>query len=257
MTRIQSISCLVAMATPVISISGAPAQDSHALMLREGAPITLRLTKLLSSKTAHPGEQLDLELAKDVRIGDALIVREGTKAVGEVTLAKKAGHMGEGGNLAIRVTEVRSGDSRIKLRGTSGKAGDSKFAYTLAFGVFGMLKHGTNAELPAGTTITAYVAEDVGVSVLSAPRSAVVGRTTPQGNLPFEPIPAPPSPDQLPLSTAAILQMKAAGLSDELIVTMAVKVGLEGIDPADLIKMKAANISDKALSQLVAISVHP
>jgi hypothetical protein len=253
MTRIQSISCLFAMAIG----SAAPAQDSHALMLREGASITLRLTKPLSSKTARPGDVVDLELAKDIRIDDALIVREGTKAVGEVTLAKKAGHMGEGGDLAIRVTEVRSGDSRIKLRGTQGKAGDSKFAYALAFGVFGMLKHGKNAELPAGATITAYVAEDVAVSMLSVPRSDIVARPTPQGSLSFEPIPAPPSPDQLPLGTAAILQMKAAGLSDELIVTMAAKVGLEGIDPSDLIKMKAANISDKALSQLVTISVKP
>jgi hypothetical protein len=213
----------------------------------------------LSSKTAHPGDRLELELAKDLRVNDLLVAREGTRAGGEVSVAEKAGMMGKAGDLAIRLTDLRIGDARVKLRGTQGKAGNSKIgttvALSVAFGPLGLMKHGKNAELPSGTAITAYVAEDVSVASLS-PRPALVEPPPP---------PAPPVVQQAAatqsavplqlLDTPAILQMKAGGLSDDLIVAMAVKRGLASIAPEDLIKMKAAGISNDALSKLVELGM--
>jgi hypothetical protein len=123
------------------------------------------LIEPLSSKTAHIGDPVTLELAHDIRINDVLLVREGAKAVAVITAAKKAGRIGQGGDLALEVSHVKVGDTRVKLRGVKGEEGASKvgttIALTAAVGVFGLPKRGKNAELPAGSVINAFVAEDV------------------------------------------------------------------------------------------------
>ena len=75
MTRIQFLHLIAIALTGAIpmSISAAPVQD-NGLILREGEPVSLRVTKPLSSKTAHPGDLVDLELAKDLRVNNEFYV---------------------------------------------------------------------------------------------------------------------------------------------------------------------------------------
>jgi hypothetical protein len=229
--------------------------------LKEGEPVGLRLTRSLSSRTAHVGDRIDLELSKDIRVDDLLVAREGTVANGEVSLAEKSGHMGKGGDLAIRLIGVKVGDTQIRLRGTQGKEGDSKVgsavALTLAFGVFGLMKHGKNAELPAGTLFTAYVAEDASVAVLSRPRPELTSGTVVAKMTRESEGEASAQQRSQPLDSSSLLQMKTGGLSDDLIVALAKKRGVTSFTPQDLIKMKAAGISDGSLSKLVELGVTP
>jgi hypothetical protein len=166
------------------ALIGQTSATGNRLILRDGSDVKLKLLEPLSSKTAHAGDPVNLELAEDLRVNDLIVAREGSRATGEITVSKKAGMMGKGGDLAMQLFYLRAGDDKVKLRGTKGKEGDSKvgtaITLTVLLGVFGLMKHGKNAELPAGTTITAYVADDTPLLSLNAP--------------PYAPVPPPIAP---------------------------------------------------------------
>lgn len=146
-----------------------PAQSNApgTVSLKEGTEVKLKFDQDLSSKTATEGDTVNLILDQDLRVGDVIVAREGCKAVAEVTNAKKAGHMGKGGELNIRLNYLKAGDNRIRLRGSKGKEGESKegtaIALTVLFGPIGLLKHGKQIEVKQGTPLLAYVDQDIEV----------------------------------------------------------------------------------------------
>jgi hypothetical protein len=161
---------LVVSQTGTIAAQSASASDR--IVVRDGTDVKLKFIEALSSKTAHPGDSVTLELAEDLLVNDIIVVRQGAKATGEITVAKKSGMMGRGGDLALQLQYLKAGDNKIKLRGTKGNEGDSKvgtaIVLTVLIGIFGLMKHGKNAEIPAGTLITAYVSDDIALLPLSA-----------------------------------------------------------------------------------------
>ena len=82
-----------------------------------------------------------------------------------VSNAKKAGMMGKGGELNLRLEYLIVGDSRMRLRGSKGKEGEGRVgtavALTVLFGPIGLIKHGKNVEIPAGTPLVAFVQQDI------------------------------------------------------------------------------------------------
>lgn len=134
------------------------------LILREGTDVKLKFVDDLSSKTANDGDPVNLVLDEDLKVGDVVVVKAGAKAVGEVTNAKKAGMMGKAGELNMRLEHLTTGDDRVRLRGSKGKEGEGKegttVALTVLFGPIGLIKHGKNVEVKAGTPLTAFVDQD-------------------------------------------------------------------------------------------------
>lgn len=143
--------------------------SSGRVVIRDGTDVKLKFIDALSSKTAHVGDPVTLELAEDLTVNGTTVVRQGAKATGEITAAKKAGMLGKGGDLAMQLFYLKAGDNKVKLRGTKGREGDSKvgkaIALTVLVGIVGILVHGKNAEIPAGTPITAYVSDDIALPV--------------------------------------------------------------------------------------------
>jgi hypothetical protein len=134
-------------------------------LLKEGTEVKLKFAQDLSSKTATEGDPVNFSVDQDVTIGDTVVVRSGANAVGEVSRAERAGHMGKGGQLSVRLNYMKAGETRVRLRGTKGKEGEGKtgtaVALTVLFGPLGLLKHGKQVEVKAGSPLTAYVDEDV------------------------------------------------------------------------------------------------
>jgi hypothetical protein len=151
-------------ATPTPGPSRASAAPADTLILREGTDVRLNFANDLSSKTAAEGDPVDLVLAEDLKVGDVVVAKSGCKAVGEITNAKKAGMMGKAGELNLRLEHLKVGDRRVRLRGSKGKEGEGKVgtavALTVLFGPIGLIKHGKNVEVKAGTALMAYVDED-------------------------------------------------------------------------------------------------
>jgi hypothetical protein len=92
------------------------------------------------------------------------VVPKGSHAVATVSTAKKAGMMGRPGDLSVQLQYLVAGGTHVRLRGTKGKEGESKtgetVALTVLFGPIGLIKHGKDVDIPAGTPLTAYVDQD-------------------------------------------------------------------------------------------------
>ncbi len=153
-----------AAATPAPAPQPSTASPTGKLILREGTDVKLKFADDLSSKTANEGDPINLILDEDLKVGDVVVAKAGSKAVGEITNAKKAGMMGKAGELNLRLEHLTVGDQRVRLRGSKGKEGEGKVgtavALTVLFGPIGLIKHGKNVEVKAGTLLTAYVDED-------------------------------------------------------------------------------------------------
>jgi len=134
-------------------------------LLKEGIEVPLKFATGISSKTANEGDPVEFVLDDDLKVGDSIVVAKGAHALATVTTAKKAGMMGRPGDLAVQIQYLTVGSNRVHIRGTKGREGDSKtgatVALTVLFGPIGLIKHGKNVEIPAGSPLTAYVDQDI------------------------------------------------------------------------------------------------
>lgn len=153
-----------AAVTPKAGNAATAAPAPVKLVLQEGTEVDLKFAQDLSSKTAEEGDPVELTLAQDVKVGDVVVARAGCAAVGEVTHAKKAGMLGKGGELNIRLDYLKVGDTRVMLRGSKGREGNDStgaaVALTVLFGPIGLIKHGKNIDIKQGTPLRAYVDSD-------------------------------------------------------------------------------------------------
>ena len=153
----------------IVQVSAQNAVDTTGkIQVKEGTEVQLKLADDLSSKTATVGDKVNLLLAEDLKVGDKIVAKTGAKAVGIISVAKKSGSFGRGGDLNFRLEYVNTGETRIPLRASLGKVGDSKLVttatITILLGPVGFLKHGKNAGFEAGTPIKAYVDENTWVA---------------------------------------------------------------------------------------------
>jgi hypothetical protein len=147
---------------PAVAPDAAPAVPDK-VVLKEGADVNLKFAQDLSSKTSVDDDPVTLILDQDIKVGDVVVIKAGAKAVGTITHAKKAGMMGKGGELNLRLEYLSAGDTRVRIRGTKGKEGEGKVGATVAltvlFGPIGLIKHGKNVEIKQGTPLLAYTDE--------------------------------------------------------------------------------------------------
>jgi hypothetical protein len=164
MKKLNSIAMLSALVFALMPFHLLQAQNAT-LKLKEGDDVKLKFAQEISSKTASEGDTVNFVVADDVKVGDVVVIKAGTKAVGSVTNAKRAGMMGKGGELNVRLDHLKAGEIKVRLRGSKGKEGDSKagqsIALTVLFGPIGLIKHGKEINVPEGTALAAYVDDDV------------------------------------------------------------------------------------------------
>lgn len=139
-------------------------------VIPDGMEFTVVTIDEISSKTAAEGDPLTFKVAENVVIDGHVVIAKDSLVKGSVAQAKKAGMMGRGGSLGIRVESATTVDNqKLKLRSTKGKEGDDKTGTTVAlvvlFGPLGFLKKGKNAVIKPGTEIKVYVDEEKKVAI--------------------------------------------------------------------------------------------
>ncbi len=158
------------VATPASPASGATADGKYTL--HDGDDVPLLFAQSLSSKTATDGDPVEFTLAEDLKVNGVVVVKAGAKAVGEVTNAKKAGMMGKAGELNVRLDYMKVGETKVHLRGTKGKEGESgtgtAVALTVLFGPIGLIKHGKDIDIKQGTPLKVFVGDDVALAPVPA-----------------------------------------------------------------------------------------
>jgi hypothetical protein len=85
--------------------------------LLNDTPIRVKLTKAISSATAHVGDPVEFEVVEDVLVQGVPVLIKGAKASGVIADAEPKKHFGHGGKLAFRVTSVQLADGeQAKVR---------------------------------------------------------------------------------------------------------------------------------------------
>lgn len=162
---------LVGMVMPSTVRSQDPPAE-NVKVIADGTEFTVVTIDEITSKTAAEGDPLTFKVAQDVKVDGQVVIAKDTLVKGTVAQAKKAGMMGRGGSLGIRVESAMTIDNqKLKLRSTKGKEGDDKTGTTVAlvvlFGPLGFLKKGKNAVIKPGTEIKVYVDEEKKVTIKS------------------------------------------------------------------------------------------
>jgi hypothetical protein len=144
--------------------TGQAALSSRAVLLKEGTEIELKLRDKLTSRTAVEGDQVNLTLEQDLKVGEITVARAGSVAVATVSHAEKAGILGRPGDLGLRLEYLKADDSTVRLRGAKAKQGKGRegtaVALAVLLGPIGLIKHGRNAEFKEATPLVAYVDQD-------------------------------------------------------------------------------------------------
>ena len=161
---------MISFITPSFAQHPEPSKTENLKTIPDGMEFTVVTVDEISSKTAAEGDPLTFKVAEDVKVDGQTVITKGSLVKGTVAQAKKAGMMGRGGTLGIRVESATTIDNqKLKLRSTKGKEGDDKTGTTVAlvvlFGPLGFLKKGKNAVIKPGTEIKVYTDEEKKVAL--------------------------------------------------------------------------------------------
>jgi hypothetical protein len=138
----------------------APANSS---IIESGTEIVLKLREELTTdkKKLKAGYRFQMEVAEPVRLNNQIIIPSGTPAIGEVTEVRNKGMWGKSGYIEARAISMRIGGRTIRL---SGSFDDKGAAGTEIIPVVGFFTSGRSATIASGSTVKAFLDEDIVVA---------------------------------------------------------------------------------------------
>lgn len=128
--------------------------------------ITVSTTSDLTSKKARKGDQLALQVAEDVLMNGAVVIRKGTAAVGRIGLARDTGAFGQSGKLEIEPLFIQLSNGVVRLRGGASEKGSIEAPAAVGLLILTPGFTGRSAKIPAGTIIPARVLRSVTLPAL-------------------------------------------------------------------------------------------
>lgn len=152
------------------SVYGAAAAPA---VLRTGTSVPLRtLTELTTNgKMLKVGHRFQMETSEAVTLNGQTIIPAGSPAVGEVMSVRNKGMWGKSGAIEARVLYVTANGRQMRLsgsfddKGTTGTAGVVGAIVVLP--VVGFFVTGTSAKISAGSTVRAFLDEDVPLNIVA------------------------------------------------------------------------------------------
>jgi hypothetical protein len=184
----QSLLTIVTIASLAAAIHAAVSinrlQDE--IVLSEGTPINLVTAKEIITREAKPDDPIEFTVAEDLVINGQVVVRKGTPATASVIIPEKGGYLGKSGKLAIHIESTTTSDGqRLRLRATTGRAGDDKATSSMLPTVIdpgALFQHGRDPKVPPGKVVTVHVAEEKRFRVAGGALVPVVMETTTDGS---------------------------------------------------------------------------
>ncbi|MCR4401225.1 MAG: TrbI/VirB10 family protein [Firmicutes bacterium] len=156
--------------------------------LPAGQPVRIRLIGRLDSSVTQKGQKVDIEVARDVVVGNELVIPKGTRGYGMVTDVSPAGRLGKDGKITLELKDVRTLDGvavplafdestqqlneSMQLAIGAGLAGFIVFGPVGALGAF--FVQGKDVNIPDGTEFYVAVGADTKVLGMTLPVDTAV-----------------------------------------------------------------------------------
>lgn len=130
-------------------------------VLTDGTAVRLKFVRAVISSQVIAGEKVPLEVVEPVRVGNLVAISKHAQAEAIVMMAQAKRSMGRGGNLELKIESIRlaSGES-VPVRAVKDVKGEGRKAVAIAVWSVWPYVNGKNANVRAGTEITAYIAGD-------------------------------------------------------------------------------------------------
>ncbi|MGH7735637.1 MAG: hypothetical protein ACREOE_18565, partial [Gemmatimonadales bacterium] len=173
----------MAASAPHVPAAGAGASaPAGFVVLPAGMSVMLTLDRDVDTTKARAGDPVNFTLAADVRVGNAVVAKAGTKVAGsifELPHAKTAGIVSRGAgeeisaDLRVRIDYMALGDRLVRFRGgvdalPAGWAPGAELlekVETHREMSMNAAKAGVHVHIKAGTMVKAFTAEDVRLAV--------------------------------------------------------------------------------------------
>jgi hypothetical protein len=156
----------------------APSSPSQFPKLAAGTPVHLRFAGTVTSSRVIAGEKVSLEAVDPVIVGDRVVISPKALAEATVTIAQANRTLGGGGRLELKIESVRLADGEIAaLRAIKDVKAANEPTVLAGIGAAGLMylagspvtflfiAKGKSATIPAGSQITAYVADEIPLDV--------------------------------------------------------------------------------------------
>jgi hypothetical protein len=155
----------------LLTIASAHAEP---VKLPAGMRVVLELQEHVTSAYIPTGSPIYFRVARDVQIGGATLIRQGTLVVGKMEQASERGMVGHSGSMELGVRTVKAVDgTNVPVEADLTKQGRSRtgatVAWTLFWGIPGLITKGVNPYLERGTTIEADVTNEIAIDPALAP----------------------------------------------------------------------------------------
>lgn len=157
----------------IFSVGATGTESDTTIVLKEGTPVILKLTKQISSQEAQVGDTIHLAVARDVKVEGYIAIAVNAGATGEITVAEPTGMGGQKGRVGFTIFDTTAVDgTTVMLRMSLTRAGQGKEALALGGGFLLcpllFLKRGEQATFPVGTEVKAYVENDTVVKITTS-----------------------------------------------------------------------------------------
>jgi len=236
----------------VIAMAPVAAQETPG-QLPDGTRVPVRLMQRLSSATAKTGDTVTFVVLEDVKVGNQIVIKQGTPARGVIVEAEPKRRMGRAGKLAYSLTETMSVDRQpIRLRATQQKisGGSSVGSTAVATGAvavfvpvaapFVLLRKGKDLVVDEGTRVDGFVDGEHTLAALQGP--------VPPPQVPSE----PKGVSGQKLTNRDVLNLHAAGFGDDLLIAKIENSPNDfSVEPADLVALKRAGVSERVVTTML------
>ena len=159
-----------------------------------GTELQLTTRTELNTKAVHTGDRFYLEVAEPLMYRGQVVVPVGSVAVGEVSRAEPNGWFGKRGHLNVRLLYVQTPSGPVRLSGRSERAGTGQGLLSIGGAALVawpmMFIHGTSGKIPADTSLTAYLADELRFPVQDTVASAATSVMPDAAGQSTRPLPA-------------------------------------------------------------------
>lgn len=163
-----------ALAALLLATTGLPTMAARTV-LPKGTDVKLEFDTAMSSKTAKEGDKVRFHVTEDVKVDDAVVIREGTPVTGTITKVNKRGRYGVNARIQLKMSSVKTVSGRYaplgyKTKGQAvgertGEAAGATAGGALLLGPLGLAAGyfivGKTVEAKPGDKMTVEVAKDI------------------------------------------------------------------------------------------------
>lgn len=157
-----------AQAPAPVTATLAPGYGGTTNLLPANTEVMVTLNSEVSSKKAKVGDRFDVSVARDVMLGNYIVIPRGTRGNGVVTYRTGKGAFGKSAKMEIEIRSITLNGREIPLSGKFRQEGQGNTGATVgaavAVGVFSAFVTGRSAVFEQGRELRTFTVESLPIA---------------------------------------------------------------------------------------------